>query len=230
MPIGPALVHVLTALGVVCALAGTLAVAQQNYELMFAWLGLAFLIDGIDGPLARRVDIKERLPRFSGERLDLIIDYLTYVFVPVLALINAGYLPSTLSVAIGAAILLSSLFHFSDTGSKSDDNSFVGFPAIWNIIAFYVFVFQPPPIFVALICTVCIALTFVPTRWVHPMRVEARRPVTLTALAAWFAAAAVAVWGGFATTPAWAHAILVVVGIYALAHPLLPDAKTSRSP
>jgi phosphatidylcholine synthase len=230
LPIGPALVHILTALGVVCALAATLAVAQGRYELMFAWLGLAFLIDGIDGPLARRVRIKQRLPRFDGERLDLIIDYLTYVFVPVLALINAGHLPPGFSIVIGAAILLSSLYHFSDTDSKADDNSFVGFPAIWNIVAFYVFVFQTPPWLAAAVCLVCIGLTFVPTRWVHPMRVEARRALTLAALAAWFIAAAAAVWAGFAATPLWAQAVLIAVGAYALAHPLLPGAKTPPSP
>ena len=113
------------------------------WELVFAWLGVALLIDGIDGTLgARMAKVGTRLPRFSGERLDLVIDYVTYVFIPALALLLAGYLPGCLGWLLASLILLSSLFHFCDTESKTDDYSFVGFPAIWNIVAFYVFAFQ----------------------------------------------------------------------------------------
>jgi phosphatidylcholine synthase len=208
----------------------TLAVANQRYEEMFLWLGLAFVIDGIDGPLARYVDIKERLPRFSGERLDLVIDYLTYVFVPVLAVLNAGLLPGAAAMPIGAGILLSSLYHFSDTASKAEDNSFVGFPAIWNIVAFYLFVFQPMAWVAALACTACIGLTFVPFKWVHPMRVVSRRSITLAALAFWLIAAAAAIAAGFGAVPLWAKLGLVAVAAYALCLPLLADAKAPRPP
>lgn len=230
LPLGPALVHGLTALGVVCALAATLAVSGQKYEEMFVWLGVAFVIDGIDGPLARYVDIKRRLPRFSGDRLDLVIDYLTYVFVPVLAVLNAGLLPSGIATAIGCGMLLSSLYHFADTGSKADDNSFIGFPAIWNIITFYLFAFQTPPWLAAAICVACIAMTFVPMKWVHPMRVETRRAATLLALALWFLAAAAAITAGLPATPLWAKLTLLAVAAYALSLPLFPDAKTPLSP
>lgn len=196
---------------------------------MFVWLGIAFVIDGIDGPLARFVDIKRRLPRFSGERLDLVIDYLTYVFVPVLAILNAGLLPHGMATLTGCAILLSSLYHFADTGSKADDNSFIGFPAVWNIVVFYLFAFQATPWLAAAACAGCIALTFVPIRWVHPMRVENRRTTTLIALALWFLAAAAALSGGLPATPIWAKLVLLATAAYAVSLPLLPDAKTPRS-
>lgn len=228
MPIGPILVHVLTACGVVCALFATLAVAHGQFELMFAWLAVAFVIDGIDGPLARYVHIKERLGRFSGERLDLIVDYLTYVFVPVLAMLKADLLPQGVAVVLGAAILLASLYHFSDTDSKADDNSFIGFPAIWNIVAFYLFVFTPAPAIAALACSVCIGLTFVPSKWVHPMRVVRWRTLTLMALGAWFVAAGAALLSGLAAVPGWALAVLGAVAVYALALPLLAGAKAPR--
>ncbi|MDO9381735.1 MAG: phosphatidylcholine synthase [Hyphomicrobiaceae bacterium] len=208
----------------------TLAVADQRYEAMFLWLGLAFVIDGIDGPLARYVDIKRRLPRFSGERLDLVIDYLTYVFVPVLAVLNAGLLPSALALPIGAGMLLSSLYHFSDTASKAEDNSFIGFPAIWNIVAFYLFVFQPAAWIAALACVVCIGLTFVPVKWVHPMRVVSRRSITLAMLAFWLIAAAAAVAAGFGSVPLWCKVVLLAVAAYALSLPFLADAKAPRAP
>ena len=139
-----ALVHLFTALGAVCALFATRAVLAGAWEQVFAWLGLALLIDGIDGTFARMANVSAKLPRFSGDRLDLIVDYVTYVFVPSLALLQAGYLSGGFGVMLASLILLSSLFHFSDTESKSDDHCFIGFPAIWNIVAFYVFAFQIP--------------------------------------------------------------------------------------
>ncbi len=225
MPIGPALVHILTALGVVCALGATLAVSEGRFALMFVWLAAAFVIDGIDGPLARFVDVKHRLPRFSGEILDLVIDYLTYVFVPVLAVLKAELLPGPVSIPICAAILLSSLYHFADTQSKAEDNSFVGFPAIWNVVVFYLFVMQTGPWLAALVCLICVVLTFVPAKWVHPMRVEHLRPVTLSALLFWSVAAGAALWSGLSAAPVWTQAVLAIVAVYALAVPVLPSTR-----
>jgi phosphatidylcholine synthase len=146
---------------------------------MFVWLGAALLIDGLDGPLARRARVAQRLPRFSGERLDLVIDYLTYVFVPALALWQEGVVAGPLGLALVAGILVSSLFHFADLKSKAADNSFLGFPALWNLVAFYLFAFNAGPVTAGLVVGAGIALTFVPWRWVHPLRVRALRPVTL---------------------------------------------------
>lgn len=228
MPLGPILVHVLTACGVICALMATLAVAEARFEAMFLWLALALIIDGIDGPLARHVDVKERLGRFSGERLDLIVDYLTYVFVPTLAILKAGLLPPSIALAIAAAILMSSLYHFADTDSKADDNSFVGFPAVWNIVALYLLVFAPPPALAAAICILCVVLAFVPTKWIHPMRVVRWRLLTLVTLAAWFAAAGTALASGLGDAPGWAKLVLAVVAVYAVAVPWTADANTPR--
>ena len=125
---------------------------------MFAWLGLALLIDGIDGTLARIGKVEERLPRFSGERLDQVIDYITYVFIPVLALTQRGAFDrASAGLALAIAILLSSLFHFSDLGNKSEDHCFVGFPAIWNIVAFYLFALALPFWAAALVIVACVA-------------------------------------------------------------------------
>src|SRR5215470_14155118 len=129
-----ALVHVFTALGAVCAFLATQAIVAGAWETAFAWLGVAAAVDGLDGTLARRVGVKHYLPRFSGDRLDLIIDYLTYVFVPTFALLQAGFLQGAWGFGLAALILLSSLFHFSDTESKAADHSFIGFPAVWNLV------------------------------------------------------------------------------------------------
>src|SRR5262245_35152774 len=123
-----ALVHAFTALGAVCGLLATYAVASGASEAAFAWLGLALFIDGVDGTLARKAQVRERLPRFSGERLDLVIDYVTYVFVPALMLLQGGFLTGASGLVLASLILLSSLFHFSDEESKAADHSFIGFP------------------------------------------------------------------------------------------------------
>src|SRR5215510_13425394 len=125
-----AAVHCFTALGVVCAFLALRAALAMEWVALFVWLGIALLIDGVDGTLARLAKITTVLPRFSGERLDLIIDYLTYVFVPALALLLGGFLEGGFGVLLTSLILLSSLFHFSDTESKTADYCFVGFPAL----------------------------------------------------------------------------------------------------
>jgi phosphatidylcholine synthase len=196
-----ALVHLFTALGVVCALFAMRAVLAGAWEQAFAWLGVALLIDGIDGTFARMANVAERLPRFSGERLDLVIDYVTYVFVPALALLQAGFLQGAFGLLLASMILLSSLFHFSDTQSKTDDYSFVGFPAIWNVVAFYVFAFQMPPWLTALFVLVCVGLTFVPWPWAHPLRTPALWPMTSAVTVLWCLAAFATTWSGFPATP-----------------------------
>jgi phosphatidylcholine synthase len=205
-----ALVHVFTALGAVCALLATHAAVAGAWEAVFAWLGVAVVIDGVDGTLARRAKVERRLPRFSGDRLDLIVDYLTYVFVPAFALVQAGFLGGAWGMVLGALILLSSLFHFSDTESKADDHRFVGFPAVWNLVAFYVFAFRLPQPATAALVLACIALTFVPLKWVHPMRTLRLRAVTIAAVALWGVAAASVLWSGFPAGPLAGAALLAV--------------------
>ena len=211
-----AAVHTFTASGILCALLATLAAAENAFALAFAWLGLALVIDGIDGTFARWVDVSRHLARFSGERLDQVVDYVTYVFVPTLALLKSGILAGGSGVALAGVILMTSLFHFADNGNKSEDHCFVGFPAIWNIVAFYLFAFPLPAWGSALIVLLCAGLTFVPMRWLHPMRVERRLALNLAASGLWLAAAGSTLWHGF-PAPLWAGTILVTVGIYALA-------------
>src|SRR5262245_48283651 len=208
-----ALVHIFTALGAVCALLATLAVLSGAWEVAVSWLGLAMAIDGIDGTLARKARVERWLPRFSGDRLDLVVDFLTYVFVPTLALLQGGFLSGTSGLILAGLILLSSLFHFSDTESKAPDYSFVGFPAIWNLVAFYVFAFALPQAAVAALVLACVALTFVPLEWVHPLRTVRLRPVTIGAAGLWTLAAIWVLASGFPARP-WTGAILLLVAVY----------------
>ena len=128
-------VHALTAFGAVLGFQALLEAVAHNWEAAFAWLGAALVVDAVDGPLARRVGVKDILPRFSGERLDLIIDFITYVLVPAFIIHEARLVPDGLGLLAVSLILLSALFHFGDHENKTKDGFFVGFPAIWNIVA-----------------------------------------------------------------------------------------------
>jgi phosphatidylcholine synthase len=210
-----AVVHGFTALGAVCGLLAARAAIAGAWEAMFGWLGVALVIDGVDGALARLAKVHRHLPRFSGDRLDLVIDYLTYVFVPALALLQAGFLAGWWGLLLASLVLLSSLFHFADTKSKAEDNSFVGFPAVWNLVAFYVFAFALPQAATAALVLACAALTFVPLKWSHPLRTPLLWPVTAALLLLWAAAAYATLRAGFpaASWPQWALLVSAAYGI-----------------
>ncbi|MEN9012073.1 MAG: CDP-alcohol phosphatidyltransferase family protein, partial [Yoonia sp.] len=128
------LVHLLTATGAVFAMLAMLEAVDQNWSMMFVWLVVAFFVDGIDGPLARRYDTKTNAPIFDGVLLDLIIDYLTYVFVPAYALFKSGLLPGWTGWFAIIVITFTSAMYFADSRMKTKDYSFSGFPGCWNML------------------------------------------------------------------------------------------------
>jgi phosphatidylcholine synthase len=211
--LGAAAVHILTASGAVLALLALRAAHQHDWQMMLVWLGIALLVDAVDGPLARLLDVKRVLPRFSGERLDLIVDYLTYVAVPAYALIEAPLLPEAARIPVAVAILLSSLFHVADVESKTDEGYFVGFPAIWNIVLLYLFVLGLAPWASLAVIVLFVVLTFIPLLAVHPFRVARLRPLTCLVTALWTAAAVAAVINPF-PSPLWVQAVLVATAVY----------------
>ncbi|MET0866519.1 MAG: CDP-alcohol phosphatidyltransferase family protein, partial [Pseudorhodoplanes sp.] len=181
----PFLVHIFTAAGAGCALMALLAAAQRQWVVMFVWLAVALLIDGVDGTLARRFRVAEILPRWSGNSLDLVVDFTTYVFVPAFALVISGLLPPLAAAPLGVAIVIVSALYFADEEMKTADNFFRGFPALWNAVAFHLFVLKLSPWVAAAVVAALVVLTFVPLRVLHPFRVAQFRNVSLLALAAW---------------------------------------------
>lgn len=165
-------VHMFTAMGAVLALLALTAVIAEQWRLALLWLFLALAVDGIDGTLARLVRVKERLPRIDGSVLDLIIDYLNYVFIPALLIWRAHLVPEWAAPWLAAAILLSSLYVFARRDMKTEDNYFRGFPALWNIVAFYLLVLEPAPAIGALVVVMLVVMTFAPVHFVHPFRVR----------------------------------------------------------
>lgn len=210
------LVHLLTASGVLCTLFAFIAIMNQNLVGAFLWLGLALIIDAIDGPLARFVDTKAHLPRFSGERLDLIIDYLNYVVLPAFLVVNVPVIEGNLGYLGAALILMTSLYHFSDLASKTEDGYFVGFPAIWNIVLFYLLAFQIVEEYASAVILVFSLMTFIPIRWLHPFRVERLRWLTVAVVLIWTYAAYVTVLSEFKIGD-FEQSVLIATVIYLIA-------------
>lgn len=207
-------VHALTASGAVLGLFALERAAAGDLRACFALLGAALVVDAVDGPAARRVGVAEALPRFSGVRLDLVVDYLNYCVVPAYAVLVSGMLPASVAAWGAGAMLLSSLFHFADRESKTDDGFFVGFPAIWNVVAFYFYALQPPPLLAAAAVALLTALTFVPLLWAHPLRSPRLRPLTLAVTGGWAVAAISVLWHG-APAGAIETVVLVAAVLYA---------------
>jgi phosphatidylcholine synthase len=160
-------------------------VFDSRYRTAFLWMFVATVIDATDGVLARRARVKEVLPRLDGSRLDDIVDYLTFVFLPVLLMYHSGALPETGGSAIAAVVLISSAFGFAFADAKTDDHFFTGFPSYWNIVALYLHVAGFGTIVNATILLVLSAMVFWRVRYVYPTRTPALRTLTIVLGAIW---------------------------------------------
>jgi phosphatidylcholine synthase len=209
------LVHFLTATGAVFAMLAMLAAVDENWSMMFVWLVVAFFVDGIDGPLARKYDTKTNAPIFDGVLLDLIIDYLTYVFVPAYALFKSGLLPGWTGWFAIIVITFASAMYFADNRMKTKDYSFSGFPGCWNMLILVMFALQPNFWIIVALVVVLSAAMFFPVRFVHPVRTQRWRTVTLPMAAAWTLFAGWAAWVNF-DPASWAHYGLMITSIYLL--------------
>ena len=185
-------VHLLTASGSFLAFLSLVAASEQRWTAMFWWLGLALFVDGIDGPIARKLEVKEVLPTWSGELLDNIIDYVTYVLIPAFALYQRGFMGDGLSFLSAALIVVSSAIYYADTGMKTKENFFKGFPVVWNMIVFTLFVIQPGELASFAVVVVAAIMTFVPMSFLHPVRVKRLREINLSVFLAWCAFGAIA--------------------------------------
>lgn len=180
-------VHLLTASGSFLAFLSLVAASEERWTAMFWWLGLALLVDGIDGPIARKLQVKEILPTWSGDLLDNIIDYVTYVLIPAFALYQSGFMGEGLSFLSAAIIVVSSAIYYADTGMKTKENFFKGFPVVWNMIVFTLFVIEPGEYASFAVVVISAILTFVPVSFLHPVRVERLRNVNLPMTLLWCA-------------------------------------------
>jgi phosphatidylcholine synthase len=211
-------------MGAALGFAALVVATRGEWALMFLCLGAALLVDGIDGTIARRLKVAEMLPRWSGDVLDLVVDFVTYVFVPAYAISMSGLLPGLLSVPAGIAVVVTGALYFADRNMKTEDNYFRGFPTLWNAVAFYLFLLKPQPWLAAAVVAALAVLTFVPFKFVHPFRVTRLRGVNIAAVLAWSGLASVAVISDLDPGP-WVTGGLVVVAVYVVAVGLTDGLK-----
>jgi phosphatidylcholine synthase len=207
------LIHILTASGAALALLALDAAVAHRWPAMFTWLAIALAVDAVDGPLARRLDVAETLPRWSGETLDLVVDFVTYVFVPAYAIMASGLMAPPFDLAAGILITVTAALYFADRQMKMPDNYFRGFPALWNAAAFYLLLLRPAPWLAATTVALLAILTFVPFRFIHPMRVKRGRALNLALLMVAGVLAVIALARNMAPGP-WVTAALCAIGFY----------------
>lgn len=180
-------VHAFTASGIVLGFLAIVAILEGDKILAFIYLGLALFVDGIDGTLARRAKVKEVTPQFDGATLDNVIDYFNYTAVPALMIYYFGVVPPGWEIWAAAGIMAVSLYTFANVGMKTHDYYFSGFPALWNLVVLCFHVMQTSQWTNLIVIGVCCVLTFVPWKYVHPLRVKDWRNVTIPMTVLWAA-------------------------------------------
>jgi phosphatidylcholine synthase len=222
-------VHIFTATGAALALGALILAVRAEWAGMFWCLGVALIVDGVDGTMARALKVAEVLPRWSGDVLDLVVDYVTYVFVPAYVIAAGGLLPDTLAVPAGIVVVITGALYFADRQMKTADNYFRGFPALWNAALFYLFVLKLPLWANAGVVAALALLSFAPFRFLHPFRVTRLRAVSSAAVIAWAVLAVIAVLRNLDAGP-WIVGGLVVIGLYFVAVGLTAGSAIDGKP
>ena len=222
-------VHLLTATGAVLSMLAMLAAVEGNWSLMFLWLVVALIVDGVDGPLARRYDVTANWPNYDGVLMDLIVDYLTYVFIPAYALFKSGLLPGWTGWIAIIVIVYGSVIYFADTRMKTKDKSFAGFPACWNMVVLVLFAVEPSRVMILLIVLGLSVAMFTNLKFIHPVRTQRWRSVSLPVSIAWVLFAGWGAWLDFDPT-SWALWGLVATSLYlslaGIAQQVVPARRT----
>ena len=180
-------VHGFTASGIVLGFLSVVAILNNDHVAAFLWLGLALLVDGIDGTLARKAKVNENVPSIDGSTLDNVIDYFTYVTIPALMIYWFGMVPEGWGIICSATILAASCYTFANINQKTQDFYFSGFPALWNIVVLYFYIIGTSQWLNLWVIVILIILTFIPIKYVHPLRVQSMRHVTLPVTVLWAA-------------------------------------------
>ncbi len=207
-------VHVLTATGAALAFLALILATGGQWQAMFTCLGIALIVDGIDGPLARAYKVAEVLPRWSGDTLDIVVDFVTYVFVPAYAIAGSGLLPPALAIPVGVIVVITGAIYFADREMKTADNFFRGFPALWNLAAFYIDLLRPTEWLTAIIVALLASMTFAPIKFLHPLRVERLRALNAVLLTAWAVLALIAVINDLSPDPYVTWALVLIAGYF----------------
>jgi phosphatidylcholine synthase len=222
-------VHLFTAIGASLAMLALHEAFQHDWASMALWLALAFVVDGIDGPLARHYDVKTYAPEIDGVLMDLIIDFLTYVVIPAYALYASGLLPGWSGWFVVLLVPFASAIYFADTRMKTADNSFSGFPGCWNMVVLALLVIAPPWWVTLGLVILLTAAMFLQLKFVHPVRTERWRALSLSVAVLWTAGIAFAAWTDFASNPVLT-ALVAATSVYLLVAGVAQQIWPARNP
>lgn len=219
-------VHLLTATGAVLSMFAMLAAVEEKWSLMFLWLVVALIVDGVDGPLARRYDTPKNWPTYDGVLMDLIVDYLTYVFIPAFALFKSGLLSGWTGWLAIIVICYGSVIYFADTRMKTTDKSFAGFPGCWNMVVLVLFAIEPPQTVILLVVIGLTVAMFTNLKFIHPIRTKRWGLMNVAMCSLWCVFAAWAAWAEFAEGSI-AHWGLILTSLYlmlaGIAQQIIPE-------
>jgi phosphatidylcholine synthase len=221
------LVHLFTATGAVFAMLALLEATKGDWAGMYFWLVVAFAVDGVDGPLARHFDVKKNAPQYDGALMDLIIDYLTYVFIPAYALFASDLLPGWTGWIALLIITFASVVYFADTRMKTKDNSFAGFPGCWNMVVLVFFALEPGWWTILTVVVLLTIAMFTPLKFIHPVRTARWRALSLPVALIWTLLGGWAAWVGF-FLPSWGHWALTLCSVYLVLVGIVQQALPER--
>lgn len=206
-------IHILTSTGAFLAFLSLVAAAENRFTAAFFWLGMALAVDGVDGPLARKLEVKKWWPHWSGDMIDSVIDYVTFCMIPAFILYQSGLMGQNLSFLAAAIIVCTSAIYYADTRMKTVDNGFKGFPVCWNMLVFTVFIVSPSELLSFVVVVIAAVLMFVPVIFVHPVRVKVWRIPTLVVFAIWSLGGLIALIYNL-DAPAWVDVLIVASSLY----------------
>lgn len=221
-------VHLLTVSGAGLALVAAVAAGRGAWQIAFLCLGIAFVVDGLDGPLARLAKVGERISWFDGSLLDFIIDYTNYVFIPAYIVAESGLISEPFASICGVTIAVVGALYFGDRRMKTDEFGFRGFPSAWNVVIYLMMIYRPGEVLSVLIIAGFAILTFVPIEFIHPVRVVRLRPLTLAVTFAWGVLSVLALVSDLRPGPVVAVALLAASGYLAVIGAILQFCRRLR--
>jgi phosphatidylcholine synthase len=177
-------VHFYTGCGGLIGMLALLTAAAGDIRATFGLLVITMIIDGTDGILARRVRVRDVLPKFDGASLDNVIDVLTYGYIPIYIMATQNLLPHPAWALVPTAALL---YAYGQVDMKTPDSFFLGFPSYWNVVALYLFWMRPEPAIAVALVVVPAILTFIPTRYLYPSKNQVLWQITWPLVTIWFA-------------------------------------------
>jgi len=180
-------VHGFTGSGAIMGFLAIISIFNNDQAGSFLWLGLALFVDGIDGTLARKVDVIKQTPNIDGTIIDSVVDYLNYTIIPSLMIYWFQMVPNGFELLVPAAIFIVSIYTFANVNMKTNDYYFQGFPAVWNIVVLYFFILGSHNYINLIVIVICLILTFVPIKFIHPLRVKELRNLTIFFTIIWSA-------------------------------------------